>query len=262
MIRNFRSIENSYIENFAEMEDRGDHIIFWDEKLPDMYAFNCILVKENINMATIESFVADRLDQAISNRQDFLNIIIHPELEITEILKERFIGMGFKIQTNLYMKLSDNKLGSIKGNKNCVVVRAGSEKEYEDGQRLDIKTSINADMPAEFAMEKSLRKKEVFQQKNSRLLSYLCYYQDISIGKCELYMKDEYAKIEDFDVLDNYQRKGFGTAMLEKMISDALESGKKYIYLITGKADTPREMYEKTGFEIIGEEVELFCSKK
>lgn len=261
MISNFWDIEKSYIGNFAEMEDKGDYIVFRDDKLPDMYAFNCIFVKEHINTAAIGSFVADRLEQAKLNGQDFLKIILHPKLKHTDSFKEQFASMGFELQTNLYMEIDGNKLENFKGNEACVVVRAGSEKEYEEGRRIDVETSIDAGMSAEFSERKALRKKEVFQQKNSRLFSYLCYYNDAPVGKCELHMTDEYAKIEDFDVLEKYQKKGFGTAMLEKMISDALDCGKKHIYLIADKTDTPKEMYEKLGFKIIGEDIELFWSK-
>lgn len=261
MISNYRNIENSYIENFSQTEDMGDHIVFRDEKLPDMYAFNCTLIKENIKTAEIESAVADMLDQARKKGQAFLKIILHPKLEINDRLIAHFSAMGFDIQTNLYMKLEHYKLESIEGNEDCVVVKACSGKEFEDGQMLDVKASIDAGMPEGFAVRKAFRKKEVFLQENGSLFSYLCYHRDTPVGKCELHMKYGYAKMEDFDVLESCRKRGFGTAIIRKMISDASTAGIKQIYLITDKDDTPREMYKKLGFEIIGEEAELLWSR-
>lgn len=261
MISNFRNIENSYIENFAISRDMGDHIIFRDDRLRDMYAFNCILVKENFNAGMIQSFVGLKLQDAKQNGQDFLKIIFHPEIGISRDMKEYFSGMGFEVQTNLYMELSDYNINNFKGNEECTVVKANSDKEFEDGQKLDVKTSTDLGMTEGFSLRKSLRKKEVYKQENSSLSHYLCYYKGIPIGRCELHYKGEYAKIEDFDVLENYRRRGFGTAILKKVVSDALYFGKKYIYLISDKEDTPRFMYEKLGFEIIGEEVELLWKR-
>lgn len=34
---------------------------------------------------------------------------------------------------------------------------------------------------------------------------YVCYYNDIPIGNCELMLNNEVAKIEDFNILENYQ---------------------------------------------------------
>lgn len=262
VIGDFRKIENSYIENFSRMEDRGDHIIFWDERLPDMYAFNCTVVKENFSKSLIESFVEKEVVNARSSGRDFLKIIFYPEIEISKNTMEHFTKRGFEVQTNIYMKLIDSRVDNYKGNEECTVIRAASEKEFEDTQNLDVEASIDLGMPADFSLRKSLRKKEVFQQKDTKLLSYLCYYKSMAIGKCEMHLEGDFAKIEDFDVLQSYRKMGFGTAMLKKMISEALDFGKKYIYLITDKDDTPRFMYEKLGFEIIGEETELFWSRK
>lgn len=261
MINYFRDIENSYIENFSKSEDKGNHIVFWDDKLPDMHAFNCLLIKDNMNQDSMEGFVLNNLNQAIINGKDFLTIIFHPQTVIKDSLKECLIDMGFEIENNLYMKIDGSKANSLRANEECVVKIAHTDDEYEAGRALDIETCIKSGIPMEFAQRKTLRKKEVFQSPSKKLYSYLCYYENHVIGKCELYIKDQYAKIEDFEVLEKYQRRGFGTAILKRVILDAVELGTKNIYLITGKEDTPREMYSKLGFEIIGEEFKVFWSK-
>ncbi len=258
MMSSYREIENRYLENFSIKEDKGDHIIFRDEKLPDMYAFNCILVKETMNQNAIQSFVFNCLNQAKLNGREFMNILFHPKHAFTEYDVANFLDMGFEANTNLYMKIDGSKATSFRANEDCTVKPAETEEELEAGRRLDLETSIQAGMPAEFAMRRALRKKEVFQNTKNRLLSYHCNHQGHLIGKCELYIRDGYAKIEDFDVLNTYQRKGFGTALLKRMIVDAMGYGVENIYLVTAKDDTPREMYGKLGFEAVGEELELF----
>ena len=66
------------------------------------------------------------------------------------------------------------------------------------------------------------------------------------------------AKIEDFDVLPKYQRKGYGSALLKEIICIALEQNARIIYLVTDEDDTAKEMYLKIGFEKVGEKTQLF----
>jgi len=261
MIENFREIENGYIENFSKKDVKENHIIFTDHKLPDMYCFNFILAKDNINEDSIEDFVKEQFNIANAENKDFLRIILHPNLKITDNLRENLTSMGFNLDTNLYMKLKDNNMDMFKVNKDCTVKRAEYDTEFDAGEKLDIETSILADMPTEFCERKASRKKEAYMDKDNNLSLYLCSYKDKNVGKCELHIQGEYAKMEDFDILEGYQRKGLGTSMLYKMISDSLSLGAKHIYLIAEKDDTPKDMYKKLGFEVIGEETVLFWSK-
>lgn len=260
MIGRFREVEDSYIETFARREDREECTVFRDEQLPDMYAFNCTVVKDHLAGQSLAEFVRARLAEAQLAGEAFLQLILDPRIELTGRLRELFLRMGLETQTCLYMRWGLRQLADFRGNEDCTVLKAVTEQELTDGQQLDIETSIGAGTPPDFARRKALRKRSIFQDANKQLFSYLCYHRGRPIGKCELYVRDEYAKIEDFDVLDRYQRQGFGTAMLKKMIADAAGLGARHIYLITDKDGTPREMYRKLGFEVIGEETQLFWS--
>lgn len=46
MIGRFRAVEDRYIETFSQRIERGDHIVFREERLPDMYALNCTLIRD------------------------------------------------------------------------------------------------------------------------------------------------------------------------------------------------------------------------
>lgn len=261
MISRFAEIENSYIENFSNREEKGDHIIFRDEKLPDMHAFNCVFIKENMSKDSIEGFILNCLNEVKLNEKGFLKIFFHPKVELTDSLTKSLIGMEFEIETNLYMKVDAKKAEGYRVNEACNVVIANTDNEFEAGRVLDIETSIFLGTPSEFAHRKSLRKMEVFQDPGNKLYLYLCYHENNAIGKCELHLMGDYGKIESFTVLEKYQRMGIGTTILKRAILDASELGINNIYLITGKDDTPKEMYSKLGFEVIGEEIELFWSK-
>jgi len=66
------------------------------------------------------------------------------------------------------------------------------------------------------------------------------------------------AKIEDFDILEEYQRKGFGTSVLKHLLMEANKSNVELGYLITESDDTAKDMYKKCGLRKVGEKNELF----
>lgn len=72
-----------------------------------------------------------------------------------------------------------------------------------------------------------------------------------------MFLNDNVAKIEDFDVAPEMQRKGFGTTILKEMVLIAIEHGAKIIYLITDNDDTAKDMYKKCGMIKVGEKTEL-----
>ena len=66
------------------------------------------------------------------------------------------------------------------------------------------------------------------------------------------------AKIEDFSVNPNYQRRGIGTTLLKALVEIAQEQGINAVYLNADEDDTAKEMYTKLGFKKIGEVYSLF----
>ncbi|MCB2290896.1 GNAT family N-acetyltransferase [Clostridium sp. CS001] len=102
------------------------------------------------------------------------------------------------------------------------------------------------------------RKSEVYTKSNSNLDLYVCNYRGIPIGNCELMLNSDIAKIEDFDILNDYQRKGFGTSVVKYLLEEAKENSVEFVYLITDSVDTAKEMYKKCGFKKAGEKTELF----
>ena len=88
--------------------------------------------------------------------------------------------------------------------------------------------------------------------------AYICYADGEAVGNCDLFIHEDTAKIEDFDVAPKKQRQGYGTAILKFLIETALSKGASIIYLITDEEDTAKEMYLKYGFKKIGENVDLF----
>lgn len=261
MIEQFREIENSYIENFSTRRDGVDYITYSDDKLPGMYDHNCIVIKPSVNKDTLCDMVSVMLEQAKKENREFLKVVISPGIDITEEQKKIFTNMGFEVEANLYMQIEGTRNEAFKANPNVEIRVANTEEEFDEAKKHEITSSIEAGTPKDFVKKKATRRLETFKTKRSNLKLYLCYYQNNVIGHCELHTKGNYAKIDDFYVMSDQRGMGFGTSILKQAISDSVLQGASYIYLITDKEDTPRQMYSKLGFEIIGEEYELYWKR-
>ena len=257
MISEYREIENEYINIFSAHENCSGYERFYDDKLPGMYAFNCIFIKE-FTGEEICRLLADKLKEYKDRKQEFLKVLVHPEVMLTDEQKSEAAGMGFELKTNIYMRLSSYNDQKFEKREVCRVKRACTDEEFQHISMLDIKSSTEAGIPEDFAIDKAARKRDVYKSGDNNLEAYIAYFDGEPAGKCELFIQDGYAKIEDFDVVKKHQRKGIGTTMLRSMIEDAISREVRNIYLIADKDDTPRDMYSRLGFETIGEEIELF----
>lgn len=68
---------------------------------------------------------------------------------------------------------------------------------------------------------------------------------------CSFIYKDA-AKLEDFVILDEYQKKGYGSCLFSYALEDLKKKGIHDIYLTADLEDTPKVMYERMGFTEVG----------
>ena len=155
------------------------------------------------------------------------------------------------------MYIDPKVCNELDGNKECIIKRATSQAVLNDGIEVDILAN-EPDMGKDFANRRIYRKSEVYKQSNINLNLYVCYYEENPVGNCEFMYNDGIAKIEDFDILKKYQRKGFGTSVIKHLLNEANEKEIDIVYLITDNEDTAKEMYKKCGFKKVGEKIELF----
>ena len=112
----------------------------------------------------------------------------------------------------------------------------------------------------DFCVRRATRRKNVYLS-NDGVDCYIAYYKGHPIGKCDLFIHDEIAKIEDFGVNPCYQHQGFGTAILKSMIETAIQQNCQLIYLVTDEEDTAKDMYQKLGFHKIAQRTDYFFKR-
>lgn len=249
----FLDTEVGYIMTFSKKIVYDKYIRFIDDLLPDMYAFNGIFITDSLDEKTIESIISKEINYSIKNNRKFLKIEsfnFNNMKNINNLIKSTCFDLSevLSIKTSKYRELT--------GNTNCKILKADNHKVISDAIQVDILANQNH-MGVEFATRRVNRKALIYEDDQVTLDIYVCYLGDRAIGNCEMYTNGGIAKIEDFDILEEYQRQGYGTMFIKKLLEICDESGVEIAYVVTDKKDTPREMYYKCGFQKETEKYEI-----
>ena len=135
------------------------------------------------------------------------------------------------------------------------VLKADKPDINQDGRMVDIVANYQS-MTLEFAIRRIDRKFKVYSS-DKALDLYVCYDGIEPVGNCELFSKGNLAKIEDFDIIEMHQRKGFGSYVIKRLLKVCHDNGIGEAYLVTDHDDTAKDMYLKCGFHLVGHRKEL-----
>ena len=245
--------ELKYKSCFSNISDQQSYFILEDPKLLDMRAHNNIFIKQRIELDEIKNIITNQLQQRKSKNFDFLKVI-----SIEPISSQDFPDFTEKPEIEIfdYISIDTEYASSLKLKDNIEIVHADSKSLFEAGRYVDIEAN-KLSMSKEFAERRIDRKIEVYKDENIPLELYVCFYKGEPVGNCEMFLGDQIAKIEDFDILENHQRKGLGTHFLRELLMIANNNGISHAYVVTDHFDSAREMYIKCGFRDQGKITEL-----
>lgn len=239
--------ELKYVRCFSDYIEEKKSITLKDSKLLDMYMHNFIFLKELMSKNELKSFIQNKLDEAQRGKQEYLHIMMNYGIQwhdLNDIIPEP------DITEYCYMSIKPKDFNKLKMKKDCFVRKADTFEILMDGNSADIQAN-KANMGEEFARKRMKRKIEEYKN-NPNLNLYVCYKGDIPIGKCELLIEDGIAKIEDFDIIEEYKKQGYGTSVVHKLLEVSFIENVNIAYLITDYFDTAKDMYKKCGFSICG----------
>lgn len=246
-----------YIRCFSEELEKEQILRFSDCKLEEMYANNITVLKESFSNENMVKIINKEIKERKKAHKRFL--VVELQGRITkDVLR------AIKIKPTLiseldYMIIDTKKYKGLKCNPDCQFIKVNSEDEYK--KLVDFSILDNAPyMGKAFSRDRINRKVLVYKEKNKGIYSYLCYNNNIAVGSCEMFIKGKIAKIEDFGVLQSYQKKGYGTTMIKHLLMEANEKGLTFAYVVTDSNDTARNMYKKCGFLKVGEKTQILYS--
>lgn len=239
--------ELNYIKCFSDFYEEQKVINFKDDKLRDMYMHNFIFLKELMNEDELNNFIATELKNAEKDCLEHVHIMINADIKNYDL---KSIFPKIEITEYCFMAITPENFNKLKVKEDCFVFKANTSKTLADGSLVDIHAN-KAAMGEDFAIKRIKRKMEVYHN-NLNLDLYVCYKDNKPIGNCEIFIKDGIGKIEDFDILDEYQKQGYGTSVLHTLLYESYCENLDITYLITDNSDTTKEMYKKCGFSIEG----------
>lgn len=241
-------VEKMYTHQYANMKKESFYTIFDDPKIPGMYVHNFVFLDSFDQQAWIKLF-NEQIELRRSQRSDFFRAEYHQDIKIDFV--DQFI---LKPSIDFYDLMSiDTKAYETLKDRECTIVKAIDEQVMADGRKVDIEANQEI-MGRDFAIRRIDRKIDAYQ--NSPIDFYVLY-DSMPIGNCEMYCFNGICKIEDFDMLPEYQKKGYGTAFLKHLLKEAYEKNNHTAYVVTDAEDTAKVMYKKCGFKKVGTKTEL-----
>lgn len=95
------------------------------------------------------------------------------------------------------------------------------------------------------------RQKEILYQHRDRYRYYQVKVNHQVIGSLNVCTVGDFAKLDDFSILESMQRKGYGSRLMHHVIEDLKQQGIKEVYLVTDFHGTAKNMYQSWGFTYV-----------
>lgn len=253
MLNLIKKTELEYIKEFTTNTENDEVILFTDTRLPGMDHHNFTYIKEGIKKEKLKETVNKDIKRRYEGKHSSAFFI--SDFKIDE---ELFKDLPYEVTYHSfdYMYVNTSEYENLNSRSDFSVKAADSEEVLSDGVNIDI--VANKKYMGDFAAIRIKRKAEIYTDKELKTNLYVGYHDDVCIGNCELFITDKIAKLEDFDIAEPYQKKGFGTSFLKHLLSLTHDSNVETLYIVTDSDDTAKDMYTKCNFKKIGTKYEVY----
>lgn len=253
MIHKIYDTEIKYYNYFCETEIFENCIRYSDNRIRDMYSHNFTYIKDDVSNLNLIEILKNEIDNRKQNGHKFLRVVTSAQFN-RNLLDQLLIK--YDLEEYNYYGTSTEQYKHLKIRPDTEVLKADSTLIAEHGRFVDVCANYEA-MTLEFAIRRINRKFEVYDDSSKELDLYVCYNGCEPVGNCELLLNENIAKIEDFDILEMYQRKGYGTSTISSLLKYCSDNGVEEAYLVTDHGDTAKEMYVKCGMKLVGKRYEM-----
>lgn len=224
----FDDVNDAYYDLFVEREYLFDSIRVIDEKEPLKYYHNYYKIDSKTNIDELLKNKFDGFIHFVSN-EDLNYKFLDYEISCNAIMHANLYSIKFLKNDNVNVKRLDSS--NVISAKNFIF---NEEKIFGEKYALG-----------------SLRSLIDMDYIYHRLNVYLAYYNDKIVGYLHTFKLDNYAKIDDFFVLDEYQHNGIGQALLKAAIVDLIKNGCSDLIIDTDV--NLMGMYRKMGFNQVSQ---------
>ncbi len=239
LIEEIIKVENRYSQLFSELKITEMGLRFTDKNILDMHCHNFIRVeKENIK------HIVEIVETEMMFRKENGQSTIQVEFFDTDLSAEYDSLGDINTTTQIVMYAKKEDLVFKERNINASIHIAESDSDFEKGKNIDILNSDDVDFPT----RRYERKIEKYKNPDSGINNVICYKDDELMGNCDFFISGKFGKIEDFDVVEKYQRKGFGSGIIKEIYDYGTNDGVEIFFLQVESDNSALDMYKKIGF--------------
>lgn len=199
---------------------------FIDNEMPSRFDSNGMLIKENISIPTLEALAAEQLQT-----QAHAKFVFAPEVNVPSLA-------GFTLgELEVYELVAPQF--SINEAVEVCIVDTTTQADF-----LRIKYEDALAFGEQYAKERDSWLRRVLT--TQELTAVIAYLDNEAVGAVELIVQDTTAELDQFFVKPAYQRRGIGST-----IQHFIETKYPFhaIFLVADADDTPRDMYQRQGYE-------------
>ena len=235
MDKTLHAIEMKYIEMFSSKIDKPYGAMFEDTNQRDKHMHNILFVTQNsITPKDIQAYLDD------TEQYGFSNITFHG-MDLPKHIDKK----QFQISTYGYYGCLLNEI-KIQAKRDITLIKVDPRMDTDIFEFI-----INDDQQfgSEYAKNNHKRLKQVLLKHEQKFHYYKLMHQDKMIGHINVFYHEDIAKVDDFYVLEPYQRQGFGISMLAKIMDIFKEKHIHYVYLITSELEEAKYLYQSIGMK-------------
>ncbi|TDL82707.1 N-acetyltransferase [Peribacillus frigoritolerans] len=242
--------EEEYLQLFCRVKDTALYKAFRDDALKGMYSHHFAKMTTPYHPILLREVLA-------ASKQALNRSFIHVKLPYNARVDKKMLS--YLTSEDYFCDLDLYYYHDLKQVDTCtrIITKLGEGDALRDACRA-MELYDARHINASFAKNKMKRKKPFYLSKEIRL--YVCYEDGVPIGSAELYISPvtNIAKIEEVAILDEYQRKGYGSSFMKFLLNEAKQLGAACAYLITVNEASSRTFYEKLGFVKVLEQENIF----
>lgn len=232
------------IENYSEITEENDFFIqFTNEEIPDRYDANYVLLKFSPSLPEFKLIEKMHIEYQEAIQQKHLkfnwpeNTGLHPEL-LNYFNQENYkIGMQ-----NLYWVVPE--LFNVKNINKTLCIQKVTDQNLDDFLNINLEEDILHGR--DFFEHKKRMYAYQYQLENTTFI--LTYLKDEPVGSLILIDSKDYLEVDNVLTKEEFRKNKIATTMLNYVVSELL-TPEQSVILVADAEDTPKEMYEKMGFQ-------------
>lgn len=231
-------MEIKHYSLFSKQKKRLSGMILYDDQQKDKYGHNFMMLNEKrIELSELKHY------EKVQCKNGFVKF----RLEHQASLDYKFLE-SYQVSklAYFYARVKDLNVRSLKDAHIHIIDPFGDDQFFDFMYQEDLPYGTS------YAIGNIKRQRDTLKAQLNDYFYLGLVYEGTYIGHLNAHIQGIRAKIDEFYVIDAYQKQGYGTALMSFMLNHLSLKGVEEVYLVTDLADTAQALYVKYGFKMVG----------